>query len=119
MKSHINWLIPIGARLCSLKVQLNSVLHLCWMLQTGVNHSSTENYIFLWLCPSFLTWRDAGVCCPSFWTDALCSYILFLSALLVFTFLFKSQISNLGEWKRAYVVMILIDVQSPLSANLK
>ena len=37
----------------------------------------------LWLCPSFLKLRETGVICPSFRPDALCSYILFLSAFRV------------------------------------
>ena len=78
--------MPIGARLCNLNIQLNSVLLRLAVLDGsnfGVHHSSTENCIFLWECPSFLKWRETGVGCPSFRIDALCSYILFLSALHV------------------------------------
>ena len=86
IKNHTNWLMPIGARLCCLNIQFNSVLLRLAVLNEsnfGVHHSTTENYIFLWECPSFLKWRETGVGCPSFRIDALCSYILFLSALHV------------------------------------
>ena len=81
IKNHTNWLMPTGARLCNLNIQLNSVfirLAVLDGLNFGVHHSSTE-------CPSFLKWRETGVGCPSFRIDALCSYILFLSALHVST----------------------------------
>ena len=77
IKNHMNWLMPIGTRLCNLNIQLNSVL-LCLAvldgLSFGVHHSSTENCIFLWECPSFWKWRETGVGCLSFRIDALCSY---------------------------------------------
>ena len=85
IKNHTNWLMPIGARLCNLNIQLNSVLFRLAVLDVsnfGV-HSSTENCIFLWVCLSFLIWLETGVGCPSFRVHALCSYILFLSALHV------------------------------------
>ena len=78
--------MPIGCRECSLKIQPNSI---CLRLDVedasnlGVHHSSTENCICLWLCPSLLKCLETGVICPSFCTEALCSYILFLSALHV------------------------------------
>ena len=86
IKNHTNWLMPIGARPCNLNIQLNSVILRLTVLDGsnfGVHHSSTKNCIFLRECPSFLKWCETGVGCPSFRIDAVCSYILFLSALHV------------------------------------
>ena len=85
-QSHTNWLMPIGCRECSLMIQLNSIrlrLDVEDASNLGVYHSNTENCICLWLCPLLLKCLETGVICPSFCTEALCSYILFLSALHV------------------------------------
>ena len=66
---HKNWLMPIGARECNLKIQHNSIRLLLKVLSVsnfGVHHCSILNSICLWLCPSFLKWRDTGVMSPSF-----------------------------------------------------
>ena len=55
IKSHTNWLMPIGARECNLNIQHNSIRLLLEVLSEsnfGVHHSSTLNFICLWLCPS-------------------------------------------------------------------
>ena len=88
IKNHTNWLMPTGARLCNLNIQLNSVLLRMAVLGVsnfGVHHSSTENCIFLWVCSSFLKWGETGVGCPSFRIDVLCSYILFPKCSACFT----------------------------------
>ena len=57
IKNQTNWLMPIGARVCNLGVQPNSVhmrLDVLDASNYGVHTSSTENYLYLWLCPSFL-----------------------------------------------------------------
>ena len=54
---HTNWLMPIGARECNLKIQHNSIHLLLEVLSVsnfGVHHCSTLNCICLWVCPSFL-----------------------------------------------------------------
>ena len=84
MKSHTNWFMPMGVRECNLNIQHNS-MRLCLEVldgsNFGVHHSSTVNCMCLCSCPSLLKHLETGVICPSFWTLALCSYILFLSAL--------------------------------------
>ena len=78
--------MPMGARECSLKIHDNSIrLHLEVMgvSNFGLHHSSRVNSMCLWLCLSLLKCLETGISCPSFWTVALYSYILFLSALLV------------------------------------
>ena len=55
--NHTNWLMPMGARECNLKIQDNSVrlrLEVLAASDLGVHHSNTENCICLWLCPSLL-----------------------------------------------------------------
>ena len=55
--NHTNWLMPMGARECNLNIQDNSVrlrLEVLVASDFGVHHSSTENCICLWLCPSLL-----------------------------------------------------------------
>ena len=55
--NHTNWLMPMGARECSLNIQDNSVRLRLEVLDDsnfGVHHSSTVNCICLWLCPSLL-----------------------------------------------------------------
>ena len=56
-KIHTNWLMPIGARECNLNIQVNSIrlrLEVLDASNLGVHHSSTENCMFLWLCPSLV-----------------------------------------------------------------
>ena len=56
-KIHTNWLMPIGARECNLNIQDNSIrlrLEVLDASNLGVHHSSTENCMFLWLCPSLV-----------------------------------------------------------------
>ena len=71
IKDHTNWLMSIGVRVCNLNIQDSSVL-LCLAVLVasnfGVHHSNIENCMYMWLCPSFLKWRDTGGICPSFWT---------------------------------------------------
>ena len=72
MKIHTNWLMPMGARECNLKIQHNSVrlcLEVLEISNFGVYHSNTLNCMCLWLCPSLLKCqlcRDTGVICPFF-----------------------------------------------------
>ena len=83
---HTNWLMTMGARECSLKIHDNSIhlrLEVMGVSNFGVHHSSRVKSMCLWLCTSLLKCLENGVSCPSFWTVALCSYILFLSGLLV------------------------------------
>ena len=80
IKNHTNWLMPIGTRLCN----LNSVLLLAVLDVSNLVYTIlAQNCIFLLVCLSFLKWRETGVGSLSFRIDALCSYILFLSALHV------------------------------------
>ena len=81
-----NWLMPVGCRQCSLKIELSSVLlrlAVFGLTDCGVHHSISENYKWMWECPSVEKCLDTGVFLESFLTDAMCSYILFLNALPV------------------------------------
>ena len=84
MKNHTNWFMPMGTREFNLNIQHNSMhlrLEVLDGSNFGVHHSSTVKCMSFWLCPSLLKCLETGVICPPFWTVALCSYILFLSAL--------------------------------------
>ena len=53
IKSHTNWLMPIGARECNLKIKHNSICFLMEVLSDsnfGVHHSNKLNYICLCDC---------------------------------------------------------------------
>ena len=46
MKNHTNWLMPVGARECNLKIQLSSIFLLLAVIDAsnfGVHHSNNES----------------------------------------------------------------------------
>ena len=86
--AHTCWLMPRGARECSLKIQDSS----CLLLNPvslgpnfGVHHSNTENSMCETLWFSVVKCLDTGVLLVGFGfeTECLCSYILFLNSLQV------------------------------------